>query len=718
MEIKELRLNHFGKFNNKTIPLKSGLNLIYGENEAGKSTIHTFIKGMLFGIEKQRGRASKDDTYLKYQPWDTPGAYSGSMDIEAEGKTYRIIRNFDKNTKSCTIIDIQTGREINLKPEELVELYGGLTESGYRNTISIEQLRAKTDQELVEEVRNYLANLSMSKSNEVDVNRAQTILKEKRKELEGLHLDNKIKAIKEELEECLQKEGRIDELTLQLKEVERKEKLQSSTNEGISQSSGLINLENENIDSMVKYEEHLDYFPVIKEKHNSYCQDRSLKQSLKEKQNRLKEEQSIIWGNTKENNHLLEQLKELENINYNIAQYEQKESFFTEDYLDKVKKERSGDLFLGFIPVIACIISILLFMKHMSPLWLIIGVFGVAGFIGFLYLVKQSKAKLHNIEEENKILKENLKKLYDKKQNILNRNHAVSEQELKGQYEYHLKSEMSLGHLQNQIEDYEEQIANISNKIHKAEEGLLDYFRDFSFRYHKEGLPVFESGNSSFSLLEEYIRNEKQSIADLKDNRAKENEEMKLKKEKIKWELKSLEDNEERLMFLTKQLQEMEEQAKNNEVELAAINLSLETINNLSVDIHDSFGWKLNELISQLAETITNGKYSNVKVDEKMNIKVEGQDNYILLDKLSAGTIGQLYLALRLAISDLVYGKGAMPILLDDCFALYDDKRTKAALGSLVQSESGQIILFTCHKREKSFLDQMQVDYNYIDLGI
>lgn len=152
-------------------------------------------------------------------------------------------------------------------------------------------------------------------------------------------------------------------------------------------------------------------------------------------------------------------------------------------------------------------------------------------------------------------------------------------------------------------------------------------------------------------------------------------------------------------------------------MELSAIKLAIETIERLSVDIHDSFGWKLNQLISDLAGAITDGKYSNVKVDEKMNIKVDQQDNYILLDKLSAGTIGQLYLALRLAISDLVYGKDNMPILLDDCFALYDDNRTKAALRFLTQNKKGQIIIFTCHKREKEFLDGMQADYNYINLN-
>ena len=56
MIIKDIRLTNFGKFNHKMVTLEPGLNIVYGENEAGKTTLHTFIRGMLFGIEKQRGR--------------------------------------------------------------------------------------------------------------------------------------------------------------------------------------------------------------------------------------------------------------------------------------------------------------------------------------------------------------------------------------------------------------------------------------------------------------------------------------------------------------------------------------------------------------------------------------------------------------------------------------------------------------------------------------
>ena len=44
MIIKDIRLTNFGKFNHKMVTLEPGLNIVYSENEAGKTTLHTFIK--------------------------------------------------------------------------------------------------------------------------------------------------------------------------------------------------------------------------------------------------------------------------------------------------------------------------------------------------------------------------------------------------------------------------------------------------------------------------------------------------------------------------------------------------------------------------------------------------------------------------------------------------------------------------------------------------
>jgi hypothetical protein len=101
----------------------------------------------LFGIERLRGRgsASKDDLYTRYLPWDYPGAYGGSMELSIGDKEYRLQRSFHANDKSFTITELSTGREVKLKEGLISEMLPGLTESAFRNTISIEQLKAQMD---------------------------------------------------------------------------------------------------------------------------------------------------------------------------------------------------------------------------------------------------------------------------------------------------------------------------------------------------------------------------------------------------------------------------------------------------------------------------------------------------------------------------------------------------------------------------------------------
>ena len=73
-----------------------------------------------------------------------------------------------------------------------------------------------------------------------------------------------------------------------------------------------------------------------------------------------------------------------------------------------------------------------------------------------------------------------------------------------------------------------------------------------------------------------------------------------------------------------------------------------------------------------------------------------------------------MYFALRLAVSDLLLGEEPMPLILDDSFALYDDSRVKAALAKM--ANRSQLILFSCQTREKQLLEELGLDFNYIEL--
>ena len=82
-----------------------------------------------------------------------------------------------------------------------------------------------------------------------------------------------------------------------------------------------------------------------------------------------------------------------------------------------------------------------------------------------------------------------------------------------------------------------------------------------------------------------------------------------------------------------------------------------------------------------------------------------GEGVYREAELLSAGALDQLYLAVRLAICDLVLPpEKQVPIVLDDALANFDDDRCAAALRYLKKAaEKRQILLFTCHSREANF---------------
>ena len=67
MHIKKLRINNFGKLQNKEIELKNGINIIYGENESGKTTLLNFITSMFYGINKSKAGREMSN-YDRYMP--------------------------------------------------------------------------------------------------------------------------------------------------------------------------------------------------------------------------------------------------------------------------------------------------------------------------------------------------------------------------------------------------------------------------------------------------------------------------------------------------------------------------------------------------------------------------------------------------------------------------------------------------------------------------
>jgi uncharacterized protein YhaN len=120
--------------------------------------------------------------------------------------------------------------------------------------------------------------------------------------------------------------------------------------------------------------------------------------------------------------------------------------------------------------------------------------------------------------------------------------------------------------------------------------------------------------------------------------------------------------------------------------------------------MHKRLAPQITKTASDLISLITDGRYKILKVDETLNISVSdgGAKAPVSADALSQGTIDQVYLALRLALAQLFSeNTETLPVILDDSFTQYDDKRALHAMKAFEKlSPKHQILVFTCHKRD------------------
>ncbi len=181
MVIRRLKIKNFGKIRDKDVVLSPGLNVLYGENESGKTTTHTFIRSMLYGVRRLRGKAAQNDTYTKYEPWENPAEYGGIMWFTSGGKNYRLTRNFYKEKKFGELLCEDDGSLVDAEQGALEAILGNVSEAVYDNTVSVAQLKSVTGRDLMRELQNYMASYQGTGDSSIDMGRAMQMLKMSRK---------------------------------------------------------------------------------------------------------------------------------------------------------------------------------------------------------------------------------------------------------------------------------------------------------------------------------------------------------------------------------------------------------------------------------------------------------------------------------------------------------------------------------------------------------
>lgn len=195
MYFSKLLLKDFGKFHNREINLKPGINVIYGKRNAGKSTVADFEYAMLYGISTHPETDADDLGHHK--PMDGRG-FSGKAYIRKDGEEYLVERSFRRHNMTTQMLNVKNGREEKLiHKNSLYEKVTDLDQRTYSDALYIRQ-QEKTENQ-AEIFNSFVTNLATTGSSNLDKRRALAILKEQRNALDVTETETQIAAIKEEM---------------------------------------------------------------------------------------------------------------------------------------------------------------------------------------------------------------------------------------------------------------------------------------------------------------------------------------------------------------------------------------------------------------------------------------------------------------------------------------------------------------------------------------
>ena len=170
------------------------------------------------------------------------------------------------------------------------------------------------------------------------------------------------------------------------------------------------------------------------------------------------------------------------------------------------------------------------------------------------------------------------------------------------------------------------------------------------------------------------------------------------------------------LISIEEELEEVIDNIKRENKKVTAIEMALNTLKASFREIRGEVGPEINKRIGDNFEKLTNKKYTDVLLADNYEMMVRDENNIFKGTYLSNGALDQLYLALRIAIIELVFKNEECPIILDDALIQYDDTRRKEALILLANKLKEQAILFTCQRKEEEILKSEGIEANYIYL--
>lgn len=178
--------------------------------------------------------------------------------------------------------------------------------------------------------------------------------------------------------------------------------------------------------------------------------------------------------------------------------------------------------------------------------------------------------------------------------------------------------------------------------------------------------------------------------------------------QKLQWQQEQIREEWKEKKLRYENLKEQQRELQPDEAEerlyerREALELAEETMKKAAEHLGERTAAGLNRRVSEIFSEITEGKYPGVNISDRLEISVWDGTRRIPAYRLSRGTVEQIYFALRMAAAEMLQEE-ELPVILDETFAFYDDKRLQSVLKWLSQQER-QVIILSCQRREMEFL--------------
>lgn len=674
MKIKNIKINSFGNLEDKDIELSDNINIVYGKNEAGKSTLLKFITNMFYGTSKnKKGRDFSD--FDRYKPWGKDD-FSGKLKYELDnGDVYEVFREFSKKNpkiynSNMEDISKQYAIDRNLGSQFFYE-QTKVDEQTFLSTIASMQQEVKLEKGSQNALIQKMANIAGTGEDNVSYKKAMDKLYKKQLDEVGTYRSTG-KPINIA-------QGKLNDLK------NKKQELLSYKNLKYGFEESKLAIEDEIAQDEIK----VDILKKMKKiNENEILEHEKLHYNVGVIK---KDEIEILELVNEKNNFLKENGVESEEVLLN----EYNEKVNSPGELEVIEKEIEKIGIVKYIVMALVVIAIsaliFVFVKHE---WL-----RYAGLIGLpvvliAYLIEKSKKE--NEATINKNKRELSKKVEEnKKLLVFEKNKKILEQ---------------VNILNAKIEVFEND-KNEQMKIMKETRERISSLKEIE----KEKLK-----NTYRNKVDVYEINK---LVNADDVDAKLDEVLNDINEK-KLELHRIELSKNNIMPQLDDLAQIEEELVNTEEEydglvkknnsMVVVKQALESAyEKMKSNVTPRYTTSLSENIAKISDK----KYNKVAINDESGMMVElASGEYVPAEKLSLGTIDQLYLSLRLSMNRDVSNEN-MPIILDEAFAYYDDERLENILKYLADAYADkQIIILTCTNREENIYNKLGYNYNKVNL--